>query len=645
MENETAQDHLELLGNKWEITTNQSEVGVGSFVIAKFQDDGFGRPISKEGMRKHLVVDRTSDQPEIGREYIVRVDKDTKPGIRGGLLIGELVDEAPSTKVESAISNKLGIKTIEKYGTARLPNDGPGSQEEAIKAHIKGYEELLGGHFIALKCIFNDAGQPEKTGITLYKIDDESPQPEKNIVDLSDIGFRIAENSTIPTKETESDIPEGAAFNRLSPIAKLDDKTIVFLQTEVEMRASTGPLVPSSERFRNFTLDENTVNTILHVASAYERRSPLFLEGDTATSKTSSVEFFASQIGAEVRRLNLSGQTDTSELIGKFVPNDGSIKIAFEKHVKGWNNSDQGEWEATQKKFRSETVRTMQAARDEGRILSKDELSAIALNEGFHITETQWVWQDGILPQAMKKGQILILDEVTLAEPQILERINSALENPASIVLTENGGVKIGPGGEFEIADGFWIVATGNPAGYAGRSILSDAFIRRFPDYYRVPNPTQLQFKQMLELMVYGTQPDLNINGVKYAGSRSTNAEFGSLSEKPEIKEFITHLAAFHMDIVKMSDPKTRTIGAERHRTGGKYVFTRDTLVAVLNFINKERVLDRTATARTGEKVYVTDFRTLAKMAIERFYLSPVAEADRQSVRDAMNKYSNRWLS
>ena len=44
------------------------------------------------------------------------------------------------------------------------------------------------------------------------------------------------------------------------------------------------------------------------------------------------------------------------------------------------------------------------------------------------ISSPFWRWQDGLVVQAMKHGWWVLLDEVNLAEPQILERLNSVLE-------------------------------------------------------------------------------------------------------------------------------------------------------------------------------------------------------------------------
>ena len=49
-------------------------------------------------------------------------------------------------------------------------------------------------------------------------------------------------------------------------------------------------------------------------------------------------------------------------------------------------------------------------------------------------------WVDGPLVCAMKQGSMLLLDEMSLAEDAVLERLNSVLEPSRTITLAEKGG-------------------------------------------------------------------------------------------------------------------------------------------------------------------------------------------------------------
>lgn len=48
-------------------------------------------------------------------------------------------------------------------------------------------------------------------------------------------------------------------------------------------------------------------------------------------------------------------------------------------------------------------------------------------------------WSDGSLIQAMKNGDFFLLDEISLADDSVLERLNSVLEPERTILLAEKG--------------------------------------------------------------------------------------------------------------------------------------------------------------------------------------------------------------
>ena len=85
-------------------------------------------------------------------------------------------------------------------------------------------------------------------------------------------------------------------------------------------------------------------------------------------------------------------------------------------------------------------------------------------------------WVDGPLVCSMKQGSMLLLDEMSLAEDAVLERLNSVLEPSRTITLAEKGGegpvcaheVNTGHQGlstEIKANEHFRIFATMNPGG------------------------------------------------------------------------------------------------------------------------------------------------------------------------------------
>lgn len=51
--------------------------------------------------------------------------------------------------------------------------------------------------------------------------------------------------------------------------------------------------------------------------------------------------------------------------------------------------------------------------------------------------QSLFVWHDGPLVQAMRNGDMFLVDEISLAEDSVLERLNSVLEPKRLLVITK----------------------------------------------------------------------------------------------------------------------------------------------------------------------------------------------------------------
>lgn len=51
--------------------------------------------------------------------------------------------------------------------------------------------------------------------------------------------------------------------------------------------------------------------------------------------------------------------------------------------------------------------------------------------------QTIFTWQDGPLVQAMRDGDMFLIDEISLADDSVLERINSVLEPERKLVILQ----------------------------------------------------------------------------------------------------------------------------------------------------------------------------------------------------------------
>ena len=51
-------------------------------------------------------------------------------------------------------------------------------------------------------------------------------------------------------------------------------------------------------------------------------------------------------------------------------------------------------------------------------------------------------WTDGILVNAMKEGGLLLIDEISLANDSVLERLNSVFEYDRTLIFSEKSAAE-----------------------------------------------------------------------------------------------------------------------------------------------------------------------------------------------------------
>ncbi|GME99873.1 unnamed protein product [[Candida] boidinii] len=102
-------------------------------------------------------------------------------------------------------------------------------------------------------------------------------------------------------------------------------------------------------------------------------------------------------------------------------------------------------------------------------------------------------WCDGPLITSLKNGSFFLLDEISLADDSVLERLNSVLEPERSLLLAEKG-----TGDSFITAEeGFEFLATMNPGGDYGKKELSPALRNRFTEIW-VPSMEDFDDVQLI---------------------------------------------------------------------------------------------------------------------------------------------------
>ncbi|ORY03799.1 P-loop containing nucleoside triphosphate hydrolase protein, partial [Basidiobolus meristosporus CBS 931.73] len=178
------------------------------------------------------------------------------------------------------------------------------------------------------------------------------------------------------------------------------------------------------------------------VAQCIRFNEPVLLVGDTGCGKTTVCQMLAIAREQELHIVNCHQNTETSDLLGGQRPLRNKSGVLYKK--------------------------------------------SIGLFE----------WHDGPLVQSMKSGDLFLLDEISLADDSVLERLNSVLEPHRLLVLAEKGGAHVD---ELTAHHKFQFLATMNPGGDYGKKELSPALRNRFTEIW-VPSVTdEGDLKQIIQ--------------------------------------------------------------------------------------------------------------------------------------------------
>ena len=119
---------------------------------------------------------------------------------------------------------------------------------------------------------------------------------------------------------------------------------------------------------------------------------------------------------------------------------------------------------------------------------------------GFRLVNGETAWHDGPVVDAMKRGAVLLLDEIDLASNKIM-CLQPILEGKGVFLKKINEYI--------EPAKGFNIIATANTKGkgsddgrFIGTNVLNEAFLERFPITFEQSYPT-VKIEQNIVLKVF----------------------------------------------------------------------------------------------------------------------------------------------
>jgi midasin len=303
------------------------------------------------------------------------------------------------------------------------------------------------------------------------------------------VGYQqLAENGYMLLAERARRAEDKAVVKEIIEVelsVRIDEEKLYGLQlSEAEFSAFLGSDLPATQ----IVWTGSMRRLYLLVLRALQSNEPVLLVGETGCGKTSVCQMYADAKSRALSSVNCHQNTETADLIGALRPirnraaleaeaTQEATKILADLGVAHVSIVTQDVQKAIVSAQKSGTLApaSAQALRDV--FLKLRKLSAM------------FEWHDGPLVRAMVDGNIFLLDEISLADDSVLERLNSVLEPGRMMVLAERGGESADVA-SITGADGFQIVATMNPGGDYGKKELSPAMRNRFTEIW-VPSIDQ----------------------------------------------------------------------------------------------------------------------------------------------------------
>ncbi|KAK3626829.1 AAA ATPase midasin [Elasticomyces elasticus] len=220
------------------------------------------------------------------------------------------------------------------------------------------------------------------------------------------------------------------------------------------------------------------------VSRAIQNNEPVVLVGETGCGKTTVCQMLADALAKQLHTVNAHLNTETGDLIGSQRPvrNRAAVeadlrsKLLASPPLQVLDTAAAHLTDALLSAY-DQAVTSLDNLNKQTYCNSTTHLEIQTLRTRF---KALFEWVDGSLVQAMRDGHFFLLDEISLADDSVLERINSVLEPQRSILLAEKGSLD-----SFVTASaGFQFLATMNPGGDYGKRELSPALRNRFTEIW-----------------------------------------------------------------------------------------------------------------------------------------------------------------
>jgi midasin len=274
-------------------------------------------------------------------------------------------------------------------------------------------------------------------------------------------------------------------------VRKEQEKLVVkqVIEKVIKVRIEERALYGTDKLDHNWTAKSNITWTkamrrlVILVSQALVNNEPVLLVGETGCGKTTVCQALGDQMGKELHIVNAHQNTETGDIIGGQRPYRDRL-LYQQRLITELRTFFSHRPEATEMDLDELAQEFSQLDVDHllGHSSSPQSISADIdrIRETFGRQKILFEWADGALVQAMKRGEPFLLDEISLADDSVLERLNSVLEPGRSLMLAEKGGDDV----NVLAAGGFQFFATMNPGGDYGKKELSPALRNRFTEIW-----------------------------------------------------------------------------------------------------------------------------------------------------------------
>ena len=243
------------------------------------------------------------------------------------------------------------------------------------------------------------------------------------------------------------------------------------------------------------------------VSQALEHNEPVLLVGETGCGKTQLCQVVAKVYEKRLHTVNVHSNTETGDLIGAQRPvrNRAWLEEQLREDllvVLSDMRLDFSEHEPIEKLLNIfDDVQIQEKRFPDSPVVTRIQQYRVQLKSLF-------TWTDGDLVTAMKNGQHFLLDEISLADDSVLERLNSVLETNRTLILAEKGV----DGSNVIASQGFQFLATMNPGGDYGKRELSAALRNRLTEIWVPPLSDEADILPILQAKL-----PLGVSGIHQA--------------------------------------------------------------------------------------------------------------------------------